>query len=131
MKKAGIALFCAWLFCSIASAATIKILWSQPVAELPYVKEFVIYMGDSKDVVVETQRLPYTGSNTLQATQTIDVQPGQTVKKYIAVSAVSKNGKETAKSFGKTSAGLDYIEITAPYPDVTAPIEVLLEIILQ
>ena len=115
------------------TASHIKVVWQMKATDLPYVKEFKIYSGNSPDPTVVTNTLAYTGQATLTANVAIKApgNPGDTVKQYISVSAVSKSGDETAKAVGLTSAGKDFLEFVVPYPDVSIPFEVIIEIVFE
>jgi hypothetical protein len=115
------------------SAESAKIDWKQATADLPYVQEWIIYSGDVANPTVELTRIPYTGGGSYTSTVPITVTgtPGTKVRKYFSISAVSKNGTVTAKVAGATVTvpPLAYLEFTVPYPNVSAPFEVIISII--
>lgn len=113
-------------------ASGVKIMWNQPAAELPFVKEWIVYEGNAANPTTELARLQNTGGPlTTNVPINVSGAPGTKVQKYYSVSAVGMNGKETAKTPGTTSGGISYLEFTIPYPDVTAPQSVIFEIVFK
>ena len=138
MKKALLVLLAFTLvaFASPAfSAESAKITWKQAAADLPYVKEWVVYAGDTANPTTEVARITYDGSGAASYTSTLPITvvgaPGTKVKKYFALSSVSKNGNMTARVAGSTavSGGVAFLEFTVPFPDVSVPFEVLIQIV--
>ena len=141
MKK-GIWIFLAiamfFLFTSmpVLAAESAKLTWKQTVAELPYVQEWIVYSGDAANPTTELTRIPYDGAGAASYTSTIPITitgtPGAKVKKYFAMASVSKNGTVTARVAGATATTppLAYLEFTVPYPNVSAPFEVIIQIVV-
>lgn len=132
--KALLVLSVIMLMASAVFAESAKVSWKQALADQPSLKEWIIFSGDSAATVTELTRIPYTGQSGTAFVSTVPVTitgtPGAKVQKYFALAAVSKNNNVTAKVPGKTAAGVGYLEFTAPYGDVSAPFEVLIEIVV-
>jgi hypothetical protein len=139
MKKAlmlvQVLLLVIFFAATVVAVESAKITWKQPAASLPYVQEWVLFVGDTANPTTEQARIPYDGSGAASYTTSIPITvtgtPGAKVKKYFSLASVSKNGNMTAKVAGMTavSEGLDYLEFTVPYPDVAVPFEVIIQII--
>lgn len=120
---------------SVFAAESAKITWKQTAADLPYVKEWVVFVGDAANPTTELARITYDGSGAASYTSilpiTVTGAPGTKVRKYFSLASVSKNGNMTAKVAGSTAAtgGLAYLEFTVPYPDVSVPFEVIILVV--
>ena len=114
-------------------ADSARITWKQPVADLPSTKEWIVYVGDAANPTTELTRIPYDGSGAASYTSGIPITvtgtPGSKVKKYLSLAAVSKNGNTSAKVAGKTVAGVDYLEFTVPFGEVSVPFDVIIEVV--
>ncbi len=121
------------LVTSIAFAESARITWKQSEGDLPFVKEWVVYVGDAANPTTELTRIPYDGAATGAYTSvvpiTITAGPGTTVRKYISIAAVSKNGNISPAAPGQTAAGVGYLEFSIPIPNVAAPFEVIIQIV--
>jgi hypothetical protein len=95
--------------------------WEQAQADLPHLDHWVVTMRSVAGGEVEkTFNVPYDGNIKSLFTQqeSIDMtgKPGETITKFFACKAVSKNGNETKESEEKS------FDFTIPYNDVTVPI---------
>ena len=135
MKKIGLVIILLLVATMAFAAASARITWKQNTADLPYLKEWVVFVGDSPNPTTELTRIPYdgaaTGSYTTAVPITVTGTPGSLVKKYISLAAVSKNGNTTTKVPGQTSAGVGHLEYLIPYPDVGIPFEVIISIVVE
>ena len=137
MKKALFVLLAFTLvaFATPVFAESAKVTWKQAAAELPYVQEWIVYAGDAANPTAELTRIPYDGSGAASYTSTIPLTvtgaPGTTVRKYISLATVSRNGTVTAKVAGATAATppVGYLEFVVPYPNVGVPFDVIIEIV--
>jgi hypothetical protein len=119
---------------SVVFAETVKMSWKQPTEDLVNLKEWVLYMADSPTVTpTKIEVVPYTGQTSLTVSKQVTVTgtPGETVKRYFSIAAVSKNGNMTDRVQGKTVTGLDYLEFVIPFSNVGLPFDVIIEVIVQ
>jgi hypothetical protein len=117
------------------SAESAKVTWKQSTTDLAYVKEWIVYVGDAANTTTELTRIAYDGSGAASYTSTIPITvtgaPGSSVRKYISLASVSKNGTVTAKVAGVTATTppVGYLEFVVPYPNVSVPFDVVISIV--
>ena len=122
------------LIVSIANAETVKMSWTQNEADLLSLDRWRIYYGlnvDTQNILVDIQFSGQTSPYTTTQTIKISGTPGQWIRVYFAISAISKNGKESLKTLGKTASGADSLELQIPFGDINTPQELIIELIVE
>lgn len=127
----AILLIIAFAGVSYADSNAVKMTWKQPAVDLPSLLEWRVFVGDSAAEATLLDTIPYTGQTSFTVTKAITVTgaPGTKVKKYLSISAVSKNGVETSRVMGQTPDGIGYLEFVIAYPNVSVPFDVIIEVI--
>lgn len=108
---------------------TLTFEWEQETVDLPYLAKWSLYWSDtSGSGYVKVADVPYTGGAgpTMTTDQALLVAgaPGSSVTKYFVLTAVSKNGMESAWSNEINDT------FVPPYPNVTVPFNLRIRVVI-
>ena len=113
-----------------AQAAEVTFQWNQAVTDLPNLASWSLKVRSSEAGGIETEiPVVYGGENQLTFTSTKEIvitgNPGETVRRYFNLTAISKNGNESGES------NQAYAEFTLPWSDVTVPVNLTVKIVVE